>query len=864
METLLCHGYFFTYYFVNIHEGDILMAKFNGFNGDYSGLTTYEVGKLQEQHGKNELVPEKKHTLFSKIITILREPMFLLLFVTAILYFILGEPKDGVIMLCFVTFMSGINIFQEWRTDKTLQALRDLSAPRVRVIRNDILETIDSKEVTVGDLMIFEEGEKIPADGQIIEMYDLGVDESTLTGESEVVWKRRNIEVEEAGVQWRRDYCYAGTMVTQGTAIVAVTAVGLLTEYGKIGVDIMAVPQQPTPLEKQTRRLIKVCAFIGLAMFGLVFLITLAHNKGVIDSLLSGITLAMAMIPEEFPVILTVFLAMGAWRLAKKNSLIRRMPSVETLGAVSVLCVDKTGTLTMNQMTVQETYRFKGISEDEFLYWATLGCEVEPYDPMEKAILEYAGSKGIDKAEVFNKTLLHEYPFSSETKMMGHIWEMNGSPGLAAKGSPESILPLCLLTAKELTELETAQERMAIKGYRVIAVAVIKTMASIPGALHENQLELLGLIGLMDPPREAVPHAIQVCNKAGIRVVMITGDNGTTAQSIARSIGIISEHVISGKELEAMSDEELQEKVHSTSIFARVIPRHKMRIIKAFKDSGEIVAMTGDGVNDAPALKHADIGIAMGRRGTGVAKEAADMILLDDNFTTIVDTIKDGRRIYANIRKAIGYVFVIHIPIALMALAAPLLHLPLLLLPIHVVLLELIIDPTCSIVFERQPAEKDIMDRKPRSPQASLITWDLMTQSILQGLAIFGAAFGPYMYMIQNGYSVEIARTFSLLVFGFANLFLVYVNQSKTGFAIKSIFKFRDKVIWYVNIAVISALALVVYTPYGNLIVKTMPLSAAQAGLAIGLAILATFWWETVKVYQRLRERIKGSAGEID
>ena len=829
------------------------MARFNGFNGDYYGLTNEEVKLLQLQYGKNELVQEKKSTFLLKLLSIFKEPMFLLLFGTAFLYFILGEPRDGIIMLCFVTFMSGINLFQEWRTDKTLQALKDLSAPIVRVIRNSSVESIDSKELTIGDLMIIEEGEKISADGQIVELFDLGVDESTLTGESEVVWKKLKLENSDKDIHWRRDICYAGTTVTQGSAIVKVTGVGSSTEYGKIGHDILSVPQRPTPLEKQTRRLIKICAFIGLGMFIMVFLVTLTHSKDVIESILSGITLAMAMIPEEFPVILTVFLAMGAWRLARKNSLIRRMPSVETLGAVSVLCVDKTGTLTKNQMTVQETYSYKSYATNELMYWAALGCETEPYDPMEKAILEYAETEGINKAEVFERSLLHEYPFSSETKMMGHIWEIDGMPALAAKGSPESLLPLCGLIPEEVKQLQYEQEQLAVKGFRVIAVARRRNMPSIPGELKENKLELIGLIGLADPPRETVPDAIRVCAKAGIRVVMITGDNGTTARSIAQKIGILnSENVITGQQIESMDDEELKEKVKVTNIFARVIPRHKMRIVKALKNIGETVAMTGDGVNDAPALKYADIGIAMGKRGTGVAKEAADMILLDDNFTTIVETIKDGRRIYDNIKKAVGYVFVIHIPIALMALLAPILHLPILLLPIHIVLLELIIDPTCSIVFERQPAEKDIMGRKPRSPRDSLVNPGLMLKSIFQGLAIFAAAFGAYVYLANHDWTVEAARTFTLIILGFANLFLVYVNQSEKGAAFTGMFKQKDKVIWYVNIGIISALALVIYLPAGNAIAKTLPLNFGQVLTAIGLAAAATFWWELVKVFKNV------------
>lgn len=830
------------------------MAKFNGFLGDYTGLSNEEVIELQLQFGKNELVPEKKSTLLTKIISIFKEPMFLLLFCTSLIYFLLNEPQDGTIMLCFVTFMCGINLFQEWRTDKTLQALKDLSAPIVRVIRNSTAISIDSKQLTVGDLMILEEGEKISADGQIIEMFDLGIDESTLNGESEVVWKKISKCDSDINAHFRKDFCYAGTTVTQGTAIIKVTAIGANSEYGKIGTDILSVPQQPTLLEKQTKHLIKISALIGLGLFIMVFIVTLLNTKDIIKSMLSGITLAMAMIPEEFPVILTVFLSMGAWRLAKKNSLIRRMPSVETLGAVSVLCVDKTGTLTKNQMEVQEVYAHNDITEADLLYWAALGCEIEPYDPMEKAILEYAGKHGIDKCELFNKTLLCEYSFSSETKMMGHIWEIEKAPVLAAKGSPESILALCNLTPNAAELLEQEQERLASKGYRVIAVAIRKNMQSIPTDLKENELELLGLIGLEDPPREEATEAVKVCTKAGIRVVMITGDNGTTAKSIAEKIGLLNcDNVLTGKQLETMSDEELMEKVKVTNIFARVIPRHKMRIVKALKDIGETVAMTGDGVNDAPALKYSDIGIAMGKRGTGVAKEAADMILLDDNFTTIVDTIKDGRRIYDNIKKAVGYVFVIHIPIALMALLAPILHIPLLLLPVHIVLLELIIDPTCSIIFERQEAERDIMDRRPRSANSSLITSGLMTKSILQGLAIFAVAFGAYWFMYKT--NEEMARTFTLIILGFANLFLVYVNQSDKEYSLVSMLKLKDKVTWFVNIGIMIALALVVYLPAGNNAAKTAPLSLNQVMFAIFLAGLATFWWEIVKIFKAHKKK---------
>lgn len=835
------------------------MAKFNGFAGDYKGLKDKEIRSLQEKYGFNELAPEKKKTLFSKFAGIFKEPMFLLLICTALIYFVLGEPRDGIIMLVFVAFMSGINIFQEWKTDKTLEALKELSSPKVKVIRNEKAVEIESRQLTVGDLMILEEGDKISADGEIIEMFDFGVDESVLTGESEVVWKKVKLSDEENKQHWKRNFCYSGTSVTQGSAIVKVNSIGSDTEYGKIGLALLSVPKNSTPLERQIKKLITICAFIGLGLFLLVTVFTFLSMKEpvfverVTHSILAGITLAMAMIPEEFPVILTVFLAMGAWRLARKNSLIRRMPSVETLGAVSVLCVDKTGTLTKNQMTVQEVY-YHNQNKEEVIVYSALACETEPYDPMEKAILKFAYENGAVKEDIFNKKLISEYSFSAETKMMGHVWEINGGPYLAAKGSPESILPLCTLSEEEQLKVHQEQDRLARKGYRVIAVAENAAMEKVPDMLSDNNLKLLGLIGLEDPPREAVPAAIKTCHGAGIRVVMITGDNGITARSIAKKIGIQNcENILTGTEIENLTDGELKEKVKVTNIFARVIPNHKMRIVKALKDTGEIVAMTGDGVNDAPALKYADIGIAMGKRGTNVAKEAADMVLLDDNFTTIVDTVKDGRRIYDNIKKAVEYVFVIHIPIALMALLPPILEMPLLLLPIHIVLLELIIDPTCSIIFERQPAESNIMNKKPRSEKDSMITANLMAKSILQGLTIFAASFGSYVYLINSAnWDENISRSFALVILMISNLFLVFVNRSEYNYSFQGILSGRDKVILYLNAGIAAALVFILYVPYGNAIAKTQPLSPLQLLASVAIAVAATFWWDIVKLIKKL------------
>ncbi|MGL4607443.1 MAG: cation-translocating P-type ATPase, partial [Eubacteriaceae bacterium] len=570
-----------------------------------------------------------------------------------------------------------------------------------------------------------------------------------------------------------------------------------------------------------------------------------------IASILSGITLAMAMIPEEFPVILTVFLSMGAWRLAKQESLVRKLPAVETLGAVSVLCADKTGTITMNEMRVNETWTFKGSDENLFEIMG-LGCETEAYDPMEKAMLKFCDEKGITKEHLFGGELFTEYSFTNELKMMGHVWHHDGEIIIAAKGSPERILSISQLTDQENQEVNEKIVEMSEKGLRVIAVGEMRVSneASVPNRILDCSLTLCGLIGLADPPRESIKKDISECVKAGVRVVMITGDNGITASSIARQIGMPnSEKIITGDELNRMTEEALRERIKTVSIFSRVVPEHKMRIVKAFQDNGEVVAMTGDGVNDAPALKAADIGIAMGKRGSEVSREAADLILMDDNFSTIVKTIKDGRRIYDNIQKAIGYVFTIHIPIAFAALLAPLLKIApenLLLLPLHVVLLELIIDPTCSIVLERQPPEDDIMVRPPRNPNEKILTKERLIKSVFQGLVIFGASFGSYVYFLNQG-DPSLGRTLGLVIIILSNLLLVQVNSSDIDYAYHSFKKLsRDKVIWIVNIGTILGLIVIVYTPV-NQFLKLCPLTMTNLCLGIVIAFLSVGWFEVVK-----------------
>ena len=823
------------------------------------GLTSGEAKLLQERYGKNNIVPEKKESFIRKVLEVIKEPMFLLLLVAAMIYFILGEPRDGIIMLIFVVAVISIDVVQEWKTDKTLKALRKLSAPHITVIRDGIEMMINSEDLVPGDLMIISEGVKVPADGFVIKANDLCIDESSLTGEPVCVWKSVN---NSDNGYWKQNYCYAGTLVTQGIGVIKVDKIGVGTEYGKIGKKVSETKEEATPLQKHTSTLVKVCAYIAAILFFLVAVITYMNlidysfKARIIESILSAITLAMAMIPEEFPVILTVVLSMGAWRLAKKNSLVRKLPSVETLGAVSVLCVDKTGTITINKMTVKDIW---SVNDDIKGFSKIMGmaCETEAYDPMEQAMIEYCEKNNITKDMLFGGTLVKEYSFTNERKMMGHVWKNDEGITVAAKGSPEKIIKLCDLDEELKKDINNKMKEFSLKGLRVIAVGkmIIEKEDDIPRSLEQCRLEFLGLVALQDPPRETVKNDIAICSKAGIRVVMITGDNGITASAIAKGVGIVgNDNIITGDIIDRLSDEELREKVKNINIFSRVVPEHKMRIVKAFKENGEIVAMTGDGVNDAPALKKADIGIAMGKRGSEVAREAADLVLLDDNFSTIVYTVKDGRRIYDNIKKAIGYVFTIHIPIALSSLLAPLLGIgskELMLLPIHVVLLELIIDPTCSIVLERQPAEDYIMERKPRNPNEKILTVNLLVKSIIQGFVLFIASFGVYyIYLIKNQAAVEVARSMAISIIMISNLLLVQVNNSNKEYAYKSFIKLRkDKVMWSIIVATIVLIVVILYTPISS-ILKLAPLTIVDMLLVLLISVCSIMWYEIVKFFK--------------
>ncbi len=850
------------YYFLS-KKGGVVMNNIN-----WNGLKNADVQERLQKFGKNRLEQKKKESFLLKIVHIIMEPMFLLLVIAALIYFFLGEPQDGFIMLVFVVVIIAIEVIQEWKTDQTLNALKDLSAPKIKVIRDGQTLNILSEDLVPDDLMLIEEGVKIPADGFIIKANDLRVNESSLTGEAEAVWKKISESKEKTIVDyWRKDYVYTGTLVITGSATILVDKIGTKTEYGKIGNHLAKIEKNKTLLDKQIEKLVKVCAIIAFVLLLLVAVVTFfnATNLKVVDriiqSILAGITIAMAMIPEEFPVVLTVFLSIGAWRLAKKKSLIRNLAAIETMGAVSVLAVDKTGTITENKMTVTETAITE--NEDRFVQIVGLACETDPYDPMEVAILEYANRKGWSRDRLFSATLITEYPFTDELKMMGHVWKTDSQIMIAVKGSPESVLNRSNLSEAEKQAILKQIEIFAQKGLRVLAVGeqAVSSETEIPQRIDACSLHFLGLIGLTDPPRDGIKENILVCQNAGINVIMITGDNGITARAIAKQVGIFNtDHTITGAEINEWSEDELAKKIKETTIFSRVTPEHKMKIVQAFKQNGEVVAMTGDGVNDAPALKYADIGIAMGERGSEVSREAADLILMDDDFSTIVDTIKDGRRIYDNIRKAIGYIFVIHIPIALTALMGPLLGIPqaaLFLLPTHIVLLELVIDPTCSVVLERQPSEPNSMTRPPRNPNKTILSTGLLVKSFIQGIMIFLASFGSYyMTLLKDPVNDELARTMGLTVLIIANIFLVQVNSSNHLLGIQTFLKlFWDKVIWTILGGTLIILIALIYSPISGLL-DLAALSLNQFLLCVFLGMVSVYWFDVVKIIKNRKENV--------
>ncbi|MDD4828622.1 MAG: HAD-IC family P-type ATPase, partial [Bacteroidales bacterium] len=685
----------------------------------YKGLSTQEVTSRRERDGYNELQGKKTRGFWTIILGVIKEPMFLLLVACGTLYMVLGDKEEGIMLLGFVFVIMGIEFYQERKSEKALEALKDLASPRAIVIRNGEEVRIAGREVVCDDILVLQEGDRVPADATVLSGVSLLVDESLLTGESVPVrkqdWNDETEDVQPGGED--QPYVYSGSLVVQGHGIAKVTHIGMNTQIGKIGKALEDVEETPTKLKSEIGKMVKNLTVVSSVLCAVVILVYFLTRGNLLEGFLAGITLAMAMLPEEFPVVLTIFMAVGAWRISKINVLTRRPAAIETLGSTTVLCTDKTGTLTENKMTVAKLYNkehfwFSKDSADfpeeyhDIIEYGILSSQVNPFDPMEKAINRIGDSflKGTGHLHT-DWEMVREYSLSKELLAMSRVFRKTSTNEMviAAKGAPEAIFDLCHLDAGANAKFSEAVQNMASEGLRVLGVAksVINKLV-LPEVQHDFDFEFIGLIGLQDPIRKEVPAAVAECKKAGIRVIMITGDYSVTAQNIAKEIGLSNyDQCITGKELSEMSEKELDERIGKVNIFARVVPEQKLKIVNALKRNKEIVAMTGDGVNDAPALKSANIGIAMGEKGTDVAREASKLVLMDDNFGSIVAAVKMGRRIFDNLQKALGYIFAIHVPIAGLSLIPVLFSgYPLILWPVHVVFMELIIDPACSIIFE--------------------------------------------------------------------------------------------------------------------------------------------------------------------
>jgi len=795
----------------------------------YRGLTEGKVIANQNKYGYNTLSIKKKKGFFTYAVRVLQEPMLLMLLLAAILYFTIGSNWDGLLMIVGVLTMIGIDIYQEKKTDRALEALKELSTPKVNVIRDGEIITISSEELAKGDLLVAQEGDRIAGDGKILDDVNFSVDESLLTGETGAIHKSHILSSNKHS---SNNIVYTGTLVLSGQAVIEVTAIGNRTQYGQIGSSLSEIKDESTPLQKKIRKIVKIFGIVGalacLALMIIVYVIT----GDVIDSILKGLTLAISVIPEEIPVILTVFAALGAYRLTKKHTLVRHINAVETVGHITTLCTDKTGTLTENRMALEAIYadgKILTIKETKkanhtlhpFVANALLASQPHPYDPMDISIHQLAKRVGLNITEVYEqKNFIEDYGFDQKLKFMGHLWKSGNEQILAIKGSAENVIERCDLSVKQKNTLLTEVDKMASQGLRVLAVANKYLPAkSKPKLLKNvNELEFVALLGFRDPPREDAKRAIKMCQKAGISVRMITGDHPQTALQIAKAVGI--NHgggIMSGKDLETMTETELDERISDVHIFARITPEQKLKIVNSLKRRGEVVAMMGDGVNDAPSLKEADIGIAMGKRGTNVAREAADIILLDDRLLTVVGAVSDGRRIFDNIQKAIGYIFTVHSYIILTALLIPLSGLPILLTPIHIILLELVIDPTCALVFESIPAETNIMKRKPRGHYEPVIPRGQLSRVFAVGIMIFLVTVGAYVIALQMGLDTNAARTIGFSAIIWSNLFIVLTSVSYDE-NLKSIWKFvNNRTFVWIYSLIMALLIFLVYTPGINL-----------------------------------------------
>jgi len=797
-----------------------------------TGLCEEDAARKLEEEGFNELPSQKKQSIFTILINILFEPMLLLLLVSGLIYLVLGESNDALMLLFFVVVVVGITFYQERKSERALDALKNLSSPRALVIRNGKQRRIPGREVVNEDIIILREGDRIPADGNVLFCSNLLVDESMLTGESLAVrkseWDGKTKPTNPGGDDM--PFVYSGTLVIQGHGIAKVTGTGIHTEMGKIGKALQTITQEETLLKKETSHIVRNFAIVGMILCLFVVIIYGMTRGDWLNGLLAGVSLSMALLPEEFSVILLIFLSMGAWRMSKRQVLTRRMPAIETLGSATVLCVDKTGTLTMNRMIFSSIFskgEFYDVSKNghlplpekyhELLEFGTLASQVDPFDPVEKEIKNGTDKFLSDSEHVHNNwKLIREYPLSKNLLALSNVWESQDHRKhvIAAKGSPEAIIDLCHLDEVQKTELLSRVQRMANNGLRVLGVArSIFQEESLPQTQHDFNFEFIGLLGFTDPVRPSVPAAVSECYTAGMRVIMITGDFPGTARHIARQISLKNpDNIITGPELSQMSMTELQEKIKITNIFARVVPEQKLAIVNALKANGEVVAMTGDGVNDAPALKSSHIGIAMGERGTDVARESSAIVLLNDDFSSIVEAVRLGRRIFDNIKKAITFIFSVHVPIAGLALFPILFELPLILLPAHIAFLQLIIDPACSVVFEAEKDEKNIMQRPPRNLTDKLFDKKNLIRCLFQGGSVLFLVLVVFLLALYLGKSENEARTITFAMLVFANLTLIISNLSLEESIFKK-FNSQNRALWMIVGGALLSLVMVLYVP---------------------------------------------------
>ena len=830
-----------------------------------TGLTDGQVRERQSRYGPNEIPHRDKRSLPRIISEVLREPMLALLLAAGFIYLLLGDRLEAILLLLFATFSVAISVIQETRSERVLAALRDLSSPRALVVRNGKRVRIPGRDVVVGDILILEQGDRVAADAKLISATELDIDESLLTGESLAVSKEADARV------------FSGTLVVRGSGVGSVVAIAGQTEIGQIGGHLANIRPDAPRLRRETGLIVKLAGIGGILIAASVTLAYSFFRGGWLDAVLAGIAIGMAMLPEEFPVVLVTFMAMGAWRISKANVLTRRAAAIETLGSVTVLCTDKTGTLTENHMAVAALWlpegrhlaieRNRGLPSafQPLLRAGRQASEVDPADPMDIAIHTAATDLlpvADDPAERHWRLERH-FGIRPDLLATTNMWH-DGEPGaerlLAAKGAPEAIARLCRLSAEEQGQMLQAVEEMAARGMRVLGVATVRAGAVDDYTdLLDYDFAIAGLIGLADPLRASVPDAIRQCRNAGVRVVMITGDYAATARSIATDAGIESDNLITGQDLAGLDDRELGKRLRVTNIFARIMPDQKLRLVRALKSDGEVVAMTGDGVNDAPSLKAAHVGIAMGMRGTDVAREAASLVLLDDEFSAIVSAIRLGRRIYGNIRKAMEFIFAAHVPIAGLALLPLLFGLPMLLGPIHIALLEMVIDPACALVFEAEEEDEGIMHRPPRDPEARLFSLPMVLWSIFQGMLAMGALTLGIVIAVQQQLPVPELRALAFSALITSLLALILANLSSSA-SLRSLFDYRNKALVIIFGGVIIVMMIVYLFEPARSVLGFAKLSILQIGVVLGYGLILLFVLQVLKPWVNRMLRKTGSS----